>query len=120
MNRWTLLEHTICKREYSELHYDFLVENGLSCLTWKLFQIPILNGSVISITKQDNHRLIWLYRDKKILSRGRGIVKRKDCGTYSIINQNLSSDNFSLMLNGQILKGLFNKRDNSCRLISHK
>ena len=116
MNRWVLLEHTISNSSLLEVHFDLLIENGEDCLTWKIYEIPKLNGSFIQITKQPNHRLVWLNRNNHKLSRGRGYVKRIDNGKYSIIENSLSEENFSLFLNGNLMIGIFRKEANLCKL----
>tara|TARA_B100000945_G_scaffold223313_1_gene180383 strand:+ start:180 stop:542 length:363 start_codon:yes stop_codon:yes gene_type:complete len=118
MNRWSLLEHKIEKSDFFEIHYDFLLENGADCLTWKIFEIPKINGSLIKIVKQPNHRLVWLSREKKNLSRERGFVIKIDNGTYSLLQKEINEDNFSLILNGKLLRGVFFKKGNICQLIS--
>ena len=118
MNKWVLLQHKINKPDSKENHYDFLVENGKDCLTWKIFEIPQINGPSIEIIKQANHRLIWLYREKFTLSKERGQVQRMDYGTYYIVGNLLDEDYFSLRLNGKIFNGIFKKNFNSCKLIS--
>ena len=118
MNKWVLLQHKISKPDCEDNHYDFLVENGKDCLTWKIFEIPQINGPSIEIIKQVNHRLIWLYREKYTLSNDRGQVQRKDYGTYNIVGDFLDEDDFSLRLNGKIFNGIFKKKFNSCQLIS--
>ena len=60
MNKWVLLEHKVYFANSVDIHYDFLVENGIDCLTWKFFKLPLLNQASIEISKQPNHRLIWL------------------------------------------------------------
>ena len=35
MNKWVLLEHKVYSAYSLDIHYDFLVENGKDCLTWK-------------------------------------------------------------------------------------
>ena len=118
MNKWVLLQHQINRKDCVEKHYDFLVENGRDCLTWKIFEIPQINGPSIEIIKQANHRLIWLSREKYTLSNERGNVQRKDYGTYDIVGDILNEDNFSLVLNGKIFNGIFKKNFNTCKLIS--
>ena len=118
MNKWVLLKHEINRPDFVENHYDFLVENGNDCLTWKIFEIPQINGPSIEIIKQANHRLIWLYREKYTLSKERGQVQRMDFGTYYIVGNFLDEDDFSLRLNGKILNGIFKKKFHSCQLSS--
>ena len=118
MNKWVLLQHEIDKPDCSQNHYDFLIENGKDCLTWKIFEIPQINGPSIEIIKQANHRLIWLYREKYTLSNDRGQVQRKDYGTYCVVGDFLDENEFSLILNGKIFNGILKKKFNSCQLMS--
>ena len=43
MNNCVLLEHKVYSDNSLNTHYDFLVENGIDCLTWKFFKLPLLN-----------------------------------------------------------------------------
>tara|TARA_Y100001968_G_C19058804_1_gene572725 strand:+ start:282 stop:638 length:357 start_codon:yes stop_codon:yes gene_type:complete len=116
MNRWVLLEHIISKHSLYEVHFDFLVENGSECLSWKIYEIPKLNGPLIEILLQPNHRLEWLTTESKILSGDRGYVKRIDKGKYSIIENNPTANNFDLKLTGNLLIGNLSKKGNLCNL----
>ena len=120
MNRWVLLEHKIHARNLYDIHYDFLVEDQLDCLTWKFNQIPILNKGVVTIRKQPNHRLVWLSRFKYKLSKNRGLVKRIDHGTFSYIFHNKDSQELKIILNGKLLKGLLIIDGNFCQLMKKK
>ena len=118
MNNWVLLQHKIERIDDVETHYDFLIERGKDCLTWKIFEIPKINGPSVEIIKQVNHRLIWLYREKYNLSDGRGFVQRMDYGTYCVVGDFLDENEFSLILNGKIFNGILKKKFNSCQLMS--
>ena len=41
MNKWVLLEHKVYSANSLDIHYDFLVENGKDCLTWKFLKLPL-------------------------------------------------------------------------------
>ena len=56
MDKWVLLEHEVYNDKSKDIHYDFLVENGIDCLTWKFLKLPLLNQASVEITKQPNHR----------------------------------------------------------------
>ena len=116
MNKWVLLEHKICTVKSIDLHYDFLVENGIDCLTWKFLKLPLLNQASIEISKQPNHRLVWLSRKEYELSGNRGLVKRIDYGIFKCVADNLDSECFRYILDGKLLNGLFEISGNSCRL----
>jgi len=116
MNKWVLLEHKVYSSNSFDIHYDFLVENGLDCLTWKFFKIPLLNQASIEISKQPNHRLVWLSRIEYELSDNRGLVKRIDHGIFKSISDQLDSKYYRFILDGELLYGLFEISGNSCRL----
>jgi len=116
MNKWVLLEHKVYFANSVDIHYDFLVENGKDCLTWKFLKLPLLNQASIEIYKQPNHRLVWLSRIEHELSDNRGFVKRIDYGIFKNVSDKSNSDYVRLILDGKILCGLFEISGNSCRL----
>ena len=118
MNRWTLLKHERINNEILDVHYDFLLENGEDCKTWKLLVLPIIDGPSVEIFKHSNHRLVWLTIESKLLAHNRGFVKRIDHGIFTPHEVDLESNNFSVILKGKSIKGLFKKIANSCQLIS--
>ena len=116
MNKWVLLEHKVYYSNSLDIHYDFLIENGIECLTWKVLKLPLLNQSSVEIFKQPNHRLVWLSRQEHELSGNRGFVKRIDHGIFKNVSSQLDSENYQFILDGEILHGLFEISGNSCRL----
>ena len=116
MNKWVLLEHKVYSNNSLDIHYDFLVENGEDCLTWKFLKIPLFNQPSIEIFKQPNHRLVWLSRVEHELSDNRGFVKRVDYGISKKVSDNLDSECFRFILDGKLLYGLFEISGNFCRL----
>ena len=119
MNKWVLLEHKVYSDNSLDIHYDFLVENGIDCLTWKFLKLPLLNQASVEIFKQPNHRCVWLARLEKELSGNRGFVKRVDHGISKKVSDNLDSGCFRFILDGKLLYGLFEISGNSCRLITN-
>ena len=116
MSKWALLEHKVYSDVSFDIHYDFLIENKIDCLTWKFLKIPLLNQVSVEILKQPNHRLIWLSREVYELSGNRGFVKRIDCGIFKNVSDRLDSESFKFILDGKILNGLFEISGNSCKL----
>ena len=116
MNRWVLLEHKVYSANSLDIHYDFLVENGIDCLTWKFLKLPLLNQASIEISKQPNHRLVWLSRTEHELSGNRGFVKRIDHGIFKNVSDKLNPKCLRLILDGELLYGLFEISSNFCRL----
>ena len=116
MNKWVLLEHKVYSSNSLDIHYDFLVENGIDCLTWKFLKLPLLNQASIEIFKQPNHRLVWLSRIEHELSGNLGYVKRIDHGTFKNASDKLESEYCRLILDGKLFCGLFEISGNFCRL----
>ena len=116
MNKWVLLEHKVYSAKAIDIHYDFLVENGIDCLTWKFLKLPLLNQASIEISKQPNHRLLWLSRVEHELSGNRGFVKRIDHGICKNVSDKFDYECFRFILDGELLYGLFEISGNSCRL----
>ena len=119
MNKWVLLEHKVYSGTSLDIHYDFLVENEIDCLTWKFLKLPVLNDDSVEIFKQPNHRLVWLSRLEYQLSGNRGFVKRIDNGIFKNVTDQLESHDFRLILDGELLHGLVEISGNSCRLSKH-
>ena len=118
MNRWTLLKHERMNDQIFDVHYDFLLENGQDCKTWKLLILPKLDGPSVEIFKHSNHRLIWLTIESKLLTNNRGYVKKVDNGIFKPLGIDADSNDFSIILKGKSINGLFKKNANSCQLIS--
>ena len=116
MNKWVLLEHKVYSAQSFDIHYDFLVENGIDCLTWKFLKLPLLNQASIEISKQPNHRLLWLSRIEHELSDNRGFVKRIDHGIFKSVSNKLDSECYRFILDGELLYGLLEISGNYCRL----
>ena len=119
MNNWVLLEHKVISDTSLDVHYDFLVENTVDCLTWKFLKLPLLNKASVKVFKQQNHRLVWLSRDEYELSENRGFVKRIDYGLFKNVADKLNSECLRLILDGKLLCGLLEISGNSCRLIQN-
>ena len=116
MNRWVLLEHKILSSNLLDIHYDFLIEDQLDCITWKFDAIPSINNGLVEVGKQPNHRLVWLSRVEYKLSNNRGLVKRIDHGTFSYIFHNQDPQELKIILNGKLLNGLLTIKANFCQL----
>ena len=116
MNKWVLLEHKVFSGQSFNVHYDFLVEDKIDCLTWKFLTLPSSNEASVEIIKQQNHRLVWLLRKEYELSENRGLVKRIDHGVFKNVSDECKTEGFRYILNGEILSGLLEISNNICRL----
>lgn len=79
MSRFAVLVH-----DFPVLHWDFLLENGSGCRTWRLLSEP---GETSTIAAQPlpDHRLLYLEYEGPV-SRDRGTVAAFDRGTFEWIS----------------------------------
>lgn len=75
MPRFAILIH-----DHPFLHWDFLLEAGTSCRTWRLLQSPDFQGEVLAEAIAD-HRLVYLDYEGPV-SGNRGQVIKWDSGTF--------------------------------------
>jgi len=82
MPRFAILEHTGAPDDPAGRHLDLLLENGLSCRTWRLLEMPHPGGSAVAALELPPHRLAWLDTIEADVSGGRGHARRVDAGTF--------------------------------------
>lgn len=82
-------------------HWDFLLEDGPACRTWRLLEEPAAGRSVPAEPIAD-HRLHYLTYEGPV-SGGRGTVARWDAGTFEWIAS--EPDRVEVELAGAQLRG---------------
>ena len=81
--KWALLEHTDSPEDPIGLHFDFLLEDNHGCRSWRLRQMPILDGPPQEAIPIAVHSLEWLEISEREGSGGRGWAKRLITGFFS-------------------------------------
>jgi len=97
MPRFAILTH-----DHPTLHWDFLLENGAACRTWRLIKAPDTPGEIPAEAIAD-HRLLYLDYEGPI-SGDRGTVTQWDAGTFDWLSND--GDRVEVQLAGQRLTGL--------------
>jgi hypothetical protein len=82
-----LLEHTGHPDDPAGLHYDLLLEDAAACETWRLAEIPMIDGPSVDATPLPPHRLAWLDIESGEVSGGRGFTRRIAAGHYERLPQ---------------------------------
>lgn len=80
--RYSLLRHTDAPDDPSGCHYDLLLEDGETCRSWRLPDIPALNGPTQEATLLPPHRRVWLGPRSAAVSGDRGWAERVMAGRY--------------------------------------
>ena len=99
--RWVLLRHTGAPDDLEGMHFDFLLEDTDFCRTWRLSDIPLLDGPYVDSLYVAPHNLYWLDIKEKVVSGNRGVATRIKKGIFweslpptanSVINLSLEWD----------------------------
>jgi hypothetical protein len=98
MPRFAILHH-----DHPFPHWDFLLENGDACRTWRLLESPDAAATEIAAEELSDHRLVYLDYEGSI-SNGRGNVTRWDGGTFNW--QINLPDHCDVILAGRIWQGV--------------
>tara|TARA_B100000214_G_scaffold356899_1_gene315913 strand:+ start:164 stop:550 length:387 start_codon:yes stop_codon:yes gene_type:complete len=80
--RWVLLKHIGAPNDLRGIHFDLLLEDKEFCRTWRLSDIPLLNGPCVDSIYIAPHNLDWLDIEEKVLSGDRGFAKRVKKGIF--------------------------------------
>lgn len=97
MPRFAVLAH-----DHPFLHWDFLLEQGESCRTWRLMQSPDTPGDIPAEALAD-HRPMYLDYEGPV-SGDRGTVTQWDAGTFEWVVDRV--DVVKVRLQGHRLNGV--------------
>ena len=102
-----MLKHIGSPDDIKGIHFDLLLEDKEFCRTWRLSDIPLLNGPCVDYVYIAPHNLYWLDLEEKVISGNRGFAKRIKQGIFlqslpseesSFINLSLIWDKFEVDL----------------------
>ena len=80
--RWILLEHTGAPDDPEGIHFDLMVEDNHGCRSWRLNEIPRLDGPAQGAIPLPVHQFKWLDHLDGEVSRGRGHARRVMAGFF--------------------------------------
>ena len=118
--RWVLLKHIGSPNDIKGVHYDLLVEDKEFCKTWRLSDIPLLDGPYVDSICIAPHNLYWLDIKEKFVSGNRGFAKRIKQGNFlqSFASDEDNSIKLSLIWDKREVDLVLDK--NGCRIFSKK
>jgi len=114
------LRHIGAPDDSRGIHFDLLLEDEKFCRTWRLSDIPLVDGPQVDCLYIAPHTLDWLNIKKKIISGNRGVATRIKKGIFwnSIPSNEKKIINLSLIWEDDEVDLLIT--ENLCRIISKK
>ena len=115
-----MLKHIGSPDDLKGIHFDFLVEDKKFCRTWRLNDIPLLDGPYVDSVYVAPHNLYWLDIEEKVVSGNRGIATRIKQGTYLQSFPSIESSTINLSLIWDKVEVDLVIDENGCRIFSKK
>tara|TARA_Y100001968_G_scaffold93031_1_gene83633 strand:- start:214 stop:603 length:390 start_codon:yes stop_codon:yes gene_type:complete len=114
--RWVLLRHNLSPKDNECIHFDFLLEDKEFCRTWRLSDIPLLDGPYVESVYSAPHNLYWLDIKEKVVSRNRGVATRIKKGSFLEPLPSVASNFINLSLNWDNIQVEMVIDKNGCRI----
>ena len=118
LKRWVLLVHFCSPDDPIGMHFDLLLEDVQDCRTWRLQNIPVLDGPPEEVTPLSSHQLDWLETPGRLLSGGRGFARPLFKGFFVGVLPTSFLEPFSVKLSGSQLIGVLAISNHRCQLLS--
>tara|TARA_B100000700_G_scaffold167571_1_gene185095 strand:- start:83 stop:472 length:390 start_codon:yes stop_codon:yes gene_type:complete len=118
--RWVLLRHIGAPDDLKGIHYDLLLEDKKFCRTWRLSNIPLLDGPYVDSVPIQAHDLDWLDIKEKLVSGNRGVATRIKKGIFFNSLPSIEKSFINLSLTWGDIEGDLVIDENGCRILSKK
>ena len=118
--RWVLLKHIGSPNDIKGIHFDFLLEDKEFCRSWRLSDIPIMDGPYVDSVYIAPHNLYWLDIKEKALSGNRGVATRIKKGIFWDSLPSIENSFINLSLKWDSVEGDFVIDKNGCRVFSKR
>ncbi len=115
-----MLKHVGSPDDVKGVHFDLLLEDKEFCKTWRLSDIPVLDGPYVDSVCIAPHNLYWLDIEEKVLSSNRGVAKRVKQGVLLQSFQSVETSSIKLSVIWDKLEVDLVLDENGCRILSRK
>ncbi len=114
------MRHIDAPDDLRGIHFDLLFEDKEFCRTWRLNDIPLVDGPYVDSVHIAPHNLYWLNIQEKVLSGNRGVATRIKKGIFfnSLSSFEKNCINLSLKWEGVYSNLVID--ENGCRISSEK
>ena len=118
--RWVLLRHTGAPDDLRGIHFDLLLEDTEFCRTWRLSNIPLLDGPYVASVSIAPHTLDRLDIKEKFVSGNRGVATRIKKGIFFKSLPSIEKSSINLSLKWEDVEGNLVIDENGCRIFSKR
>ena len=118
--RWVLLRHTGAPDDLRGIHFDLLLEDTGFCRTWRLSNIPLLDGPYVTSVSIAPHTLAWLDIKEKVISGNRGFATRIKKGCFLKSLPCIEQSSINLSVKWEDVDAYLVIDENGCRIFSKK
>tara|TARA_B100000579_G_C22005893_1_gene477284 strand:+ start:64 stop:453 length:390 start_codon:yes stop_codon:yes gene_type:complete len=118
--RWVLLRHTSAPGDKRGFHFDFLLEDKKFCRTWRLSDIPLLDGPYVDCEHIAPHNLSWLDIKEKAVSGNRGFATRTKNGIFLESLPSIENSFIKLPIVWDCVERDLLIDENGCRILTKK
>ena len=118
--RWVLLRHTGAPDDLKGIHFDLLLEDQEFCRSWRLSDIPLLDGPYVDSVHIAPHDLDWLDTQEKVISANRGVATRLKKGLFFQSLSSIEKSFVNLALRWDEIDSGLIIDENGCRIFSRK
>ena len=116
--RWVLLRHTEAPDDLKGIHFDLLLEDKDFCRTWRLSDIPLLDGPYVDSVYIAPHNLYWLDIKEKVVSGNRGVATRIKKGIFFTSLPSITTSPINLSLKWENVEGDLVINESGCKITS--
>ena len=118
--RWVLLRHNVAPDDVEGIHFDLLLEDKEFCRTWRLRDIPSLDGPYVDSVYIAPHNLYWLDIKEKVVSGNRGVATRIKKGIFWESLPSIENSFINLSLKWDDIESDLVIDQNGCRIFSKR
>ena len=115
-----LLRHIGSPDDIKGVHFDLLLEDKDFCRTWRLSDLPLIDGHYVGSVCSAPHSLYWLDIEEKVVSGDRGVATRIKQGIFLQSFPPVEGSSINLSLIWDKLEVDLVIDENGCRIFSKK
>ena len=114
------MRHIGAPDDLKGVHFDLLLEDKEFCRTWRLSDIPLLDGPYVDSVYIAPHNLDWLEIEEKVVSGNRGVAARIKKGIFWESLPSNEKKFINLSLSWEDVEGDLLIDKTGCRILSKK